>query len=346
MSLLGKRLSISMQHTANSPETSKPTMQPCKSSMTPTNPSRCSLTNLTIPSSLPLLLHPLLLARADYCHSLQPGLCNRHVSRSLPVQSSSPGSRPLLQDLSPPSLATPLSSSANISSNPLPLPKAIFKQEMQGICSTQQSITSPKFQPSADKCVHTNWVYMQPIELTCQICSDQTGWFSITSSQGNIYIMFVNDYGSNAIITQPITSCTKNELLRACTALHTMLTDHGLKPILQRLDNKAPGKLKRLMQKHNVTFQLLFLPISTTIMLPRNPSSPGESSYFISSFSSMYSNFSRHLCCCLIEQATVTLNLLWLSHVNPHLSAEANLIPVAQEPPTMRSQPRYFQASP
>jgi hypothetical protein len=111
--------------------------------------------------------------------------------------------------------------------------KGYLKQEIQGIHSTQQSTASPKLQPSSDECVHTNGVYMQPIaEVTHQIYSDRTGGFPITSSRGNKYIMFVYNYDSNAIITEPITSCTKNELLRTYTVLYTMLTDRGLKSIL------------------------------------------------------------------------------------------------------------------
>jgi hypothetical protein len=98
---------------------------------------------------------------------------------------------------------------------------------------------------------------MKPIEVTGQIHSDQTGCFPITSSRGNKYIMIVYGYDLNAILAEPLKSRTEQELLRACTKLHTYLTQRGLKPVLQRLDNEAPGKLKQYMTDNNVAFQLV-----------------------------------------------------------------------------------------
>jgi hypothetical protein len=136
--------------------------------------------------------------------------------------------------------------------------------------------------------------------------------------------MFVYNYDSNAIITEPITSCTKNELLRTYTVLYTMLTDRGLKSILQRLDNKAPRKRKQLMQKHDATFQLVPPHLHCCNAAERAIGKWRD--HFIAGLSSMDPNFSRHhLCCGLIKQATTTLNLLWPFHINPHLAAEIQL---------------------
>jgi hypothetical protein len=105
--------------------------------------------------------------------------------------------------------------------------------------------------------VQTHWVYMKPVEITGQIFSDQIGRFPITSSCGNKYIMVVYNYDSNAILTNPLTSRTEMELLRAYTKLHTFLTKRGLKPVLQKLNNKAPGKLQTFMRQNDVSFQLV-----------------------------------------------------------------------------------------
>jgi hypothetical protein len=56
----------------------------------------------------------------------------------------------------------------------------------------------------------THCVYMKPITVTGQINSNQTGHFPITSSRGSKYIMVVYDYDSNVILTEPLTSRTKN----------------------------------------------------------------------------------------------------------------------------------------
>ena len=69
--------------------------------------------------------------------------------------------------------------------------------------------------------------------------------------------MIVYNYDSNAIIAEPMKSQTAIELLRAYTKLHTFLTDRGLKPVLQRLDNEAPGNLKQFMHDNQINFQLV-----------------------------------------------------------------------------------------
>jgi hypothetical protein len=69
--------------------------------------------------------------------------------------------------------------------------------------------------------------------------------------------MIVYSYDSNAIITEPLSSHTENELLRAYTSIHTKLTERGLKPTLQRLDNEASGKLKQFMTNNGVSYQLV-----------------------------------------------------------------------------------------
>jgi hypothetical protein len=89
----------------------------------------------------------------------------------------------------------------------------------------------------------THFVYMKPIAVTSQIHSNQTGRFPITSSRGIKYIMVVYDYDLNAILTEPLTSQTETEHLRAYSKLHDYLTARGLKPVLQGLDNEAPGRV-------------------------------------------------------------------------------------------------------
>jgi hypothetical protein len=106
--------------------------------------------------------------------------------------------------------------------------------------------------------VGTNWVFMKPIKIIGQIFSDQTRCLPITSSRSNNkYIMVVYNDNSNAILTEPLKSQTKMELLHAYIKIHTFLTKRGLKAILQKLDNNAPGKLQIFMSQNDVSFQLV-----------------------------------------------------------------------------------------
>jgi hypothetical protein len=87
--------------------------------------------------------------------------------------------------------------------------------------------------------------------------SDQTGRFPVTSSKGNKEIMIVYDYDSATILAEPIKNRTDNELLRAYSKLHQYSTDQGLKPQLQKLDNKCSEALKQFMSHASVDFQLV-----------------------------------------------------------------------------------------
>jgi hypothetical protein len=154
----------------------------------------------------------------------------------------------------------------------------------------------------------TNWVFMQPINVTGQIYSDQTGRFPTTSSRDNKYVMIVYDYYSNAILFETITSRTEAELLCAYTKLHTYLCDQGLKPQLQQLDNEATGKLHKFMTDNNVAFQLV-----TPHTHRRNAAQKAIATWkdhFVANLSITDPAFPMHLWCRLTDQATTTLNLL------------------------------------
>jgi hypothetical protein len=51
--------------------------------------------------------------------------------------------------------------------------------------------------------IKTQFVYAATIDAG-QIYTDQTGRFPVVLSKGNKYIMILYDYGSNAILAQPI----------------------------------------------------------------------------------------------------------------------------------------------
>ena len=134
---------------------------------------------------------------------------------------------------------------------------------------------------------------MRPIEITGKIYSDQTGRFPLSSSRGNKYIMIVYSYDSNAIITEPLSSRTENELLRAYTVIHTKLTERGLRPTLQRLDNEAPGKLKKFMTNNSVAYQLVPPHIHRRNLAERAIGTWKD--HFIAGLSSLDPQFPMHL---------------------------------------------------
>ena len=69
--------------------------------------------------------------------------------------------------------------------------------------------------------------------------------------------MVLYDYDSNAILTEPLTSRNKRKLIRATRVLHAYLSDHGLTPQYQIMDNDCPGGLKTFLREASVKFQLV-----------------------------------------------------------------------------------------
>jgi hypothetical protein len=171
--------------------------------------------------------------------------------------------------------------------------------------------------------IRINMIYVKAIEATGQIYTDQTGRFPTTSSRGNKYVMILYDYDSNAILAEPLKSKSEGEMIRAYTKLHEYLTDRGLKPRLQKLDNECPAGLKRFMTQNEVDFQLVPPHIHRRNSAERAISSWKD--HFIAGLSSTDKQFPMHLWCRLITQCTLTLNLLCQSRINPRLSSEAQL---------------------
>ena len=100
-------------------------------------------------------------------------------------------------------------------------------------------------------------MFVETVELTGKVSTDQTGRFPVTSSRGSKYLMVLYDHGSNAIIPEPIKSRSEADLIRAYSVLHAKLTNRGLRPKFQMLDNECPAGLKDYMRREGINFQLV-----------------------------------------------------------------------------------------
>ena len=108
-----------------------------------------------------------------------------------------------------------------------------------------------------DVYIRANMVINKNLPISGNISSDKTGRFPVTSSRGRKYIMFMEDYGSNSILTETITSRTKTELLRAITKLYQNLKVSGLQPHLQLMDSKCSSPIKEFITEVGDTHQLV-----------------------------------------------------------------------------------------
>ena len=164
---------------------------------------------------------------------------------------------------------------------------------------------------------------MKHMEISGQIYSDQTGCFPVTSSKGDKYLMVVYVYDANAIIARPLKNRSEQELIRVYSDMHTYLTECGMRPLLQKLDNECPEGLKKFMRSEEVDYQLVPPNVHRTNAAEKAIGTFKD--HFIAGLSTVDPNFPLHLWCRLLEQAETTLNLLQASRINPRLSAEAQL---------------------
>jgi hypothetical protein len=160
--------------------------------------------------------------------------------------------------------------------------------------------------------VHNNVVY-----------TDLTGAFPITSQAGNKYMLLMYDYDSNAILVETMKSRSDVEALRAYDVLYTILTDRGLAPALNILDNEASTALKRQIRKTGASYQLVE-PHNHRVNAAERAIRTWKN-HFIAGLCSTDPRFPIILWDKLIPQAVLTLNLLRTSRINPRLSAHAQL---------------------
>ena len=101
-----------------------------------------------------------------------------------------------------------------------------------------------------------NLVCMQPINVSGQIFTDQTGRFPRVSIRGNKSVMVLYDYDNNVILAEPLKINTTSELVRSQTRLRQYLLDRGLKPKALHIDNDCPEAFQRFFIANNIYFQL------------------------------------------------------------------------------------------
>ena len=135
--------------------------------------------------------------------------------------------------------------------------------------------------------------------------------------------MVMYNHDKNTILAEPIKSHNERKLLLITTVLHQHLTSRGLKPTYQIIDNKCPALLKHFLRTSSVFFQLLHPHIHRTNTTERAIQTYNNN--FIAGISSFNPSFPLQFWDRLAPQATLTLNLMRSSRINPRLSAKAQL---------------------
>jgi hypothetical protein len=200
--------------------------------------------------------------------------------------------------------------------------KGHVNQQRQNTQSTQKRFPSVAPTLAPEDTGKTDCVYATIVN-SGQIHSDLTGRFPTTSAKGNKYILVLYDYDTNKILTEPMKSSGDQEMVRAYNKLIQELVDHGSKPCLQRLDNECSNALRSLLNQHDIKFQL-----APPHMHRRNAAERAIQTFknhFIAGLCSVDPNFPLRLWDCLLPQATITLNRMRQSRLNPTVSVYAHL---------------------
>ena len=100
-----------------------------------------------------------------------------------------------------------------------------------------------------------NEFYIQTVTLNGKLCSNQTGWFPVTSSTGNKYVMVVYNHESNEIITDTLKKKAVDEQLNNIAKFHTFLREHGI-PKINVMDNECPEVFKAYLRNNKSELQL------------------------------------------------------------------------------------------
>jgi len=179
--------------------------------------------------------------------------------------------------------------------------KGHLKQSPKKLRSTK---VPPAPTISAEPCTRPDLVFLDTIEFTGKVSTDQTGRFPHTSSRGSKYLMVLYAYDSNAILSEPIKSRSESELVRAYPKLHSYLSACGLKPNFQVLDNECHAALKTFMSSNNIKFQLVPPYLHHTIAAEKAIGIYKD--HLIAGLSSYDPSFPMHLWDRLFPQATLT----------------------------------------
>ena len=156
-------------------------------------------------------------------------------------------------------------------------------------------------------------------DLKGYIAIDLCSVYPTMSNRGIKYILVLYDYYSNVILAKTMKSNKGQATTTAYKALHTILTEAGITPILQYLDNETSIELIASIKKKNLKFQLA-APHDHRL----NPAEREVSTfknYFIAILAGCDEWFPKYLWCQLVLQAVITLNMLRQSRINPKLLA-------------------------
>ena len=130
-------------------------------------------------------------------------------------------------------------------------------------------------------------------------------------------------YGCNAILTTAMKNRSDKEMIRAFTSLTEDLKSLGINPGFHFMDNEASTTLKLTMTTMNTNDQLV--TPGKHRAYNANIAIQTFKNHFIAGLCSVDKDFHLQLWDRLLQQATISLNLLIQSRTLPHISAYTHI---------------------
>ena len=148
---------------------------------------------------------------------------------------------------------------------------------------------------------------------------DATGRFPVISIDGKQYIMIFYSEHGNYIKVFAIANRTKACIVAVYEEALRFFQTKGLTPTFQRVDNEISAPYKALLDKNNITLDLV--PPGQHRRNKAERAIRTFKNHFISILAGVDPAFPANLWTSLLEQAEITINLLRESTVNPRISA-------------------------
>ena len=153
----------------------------------------------------------------------------------------------------------------------------------------------------------------------CTAYFDLTGRFPQKSSRGNEYIMVGYHHDGNSILATALKDRTAQYIVKGWEYLYKTFELSGNAPDSYVLDNETSKDLIEAFVKNNVKYQLAPPYCHRTNKAERAIQT--FKSHFLSGLATCDPSFPLREWDRLIEQATITLNLMRATRINPRVSA-------------------------
>jgi hypothetical protein len=150
-----------------------------------------------------------------------------------------------------------------------------------------------------------------------------TGAFPIWSFKKMQYIFVAYIYNLNAIIVQPMPSCTDSSFIAAFSKVFAILHACNYQPALNVMDNKYSKAVEKHIQSNKMYIQLV-LPHNHRINAAEHAIAMFKE-HFVATLATVDILCPLQLWDKILPQVKLTLNLLWISHCNPRVSADQEL---------------------